>query len=78
MWPIMGYVRRRKAKIAEYIATHPIFEFFPGVEQITGSSRSLRLWEQYHSQKYAMEPTKGWAVKYIEGQEGPGEMYYLA
>ena len=45
------YVRRRQAKIAEYIATRPLFELCTGAERMLGSSRSVRWWEKYHIQE---------------------------
>ena len=43
---MQGYVRRRQVKIAEYIATCPIFEMCIGSESIPGYSWCLMWWEQ--------------------------------
>ena len=45
LWPMQEYVRRRQEKIVEYIVTRLIFELCTRVEQIQGSSCSLRWWE---------------------------------
>ena len=59
MWPIWEYVQRWQAKIAEYIATHPILEFCNGSERMPGSSRSLRWRDQDHGQDVCSGSNKG-------------------
>ena len=48
IWPIKEYVRRRQAKIAEYISGITIYELCTGAELMGGSSRLLRWWDQDH------------------------------
>ena len=38
MWSMQEYVRSQQTKIAEYIATCPIFELCNGEERVLGSS----------------------------------------
>ena len=49
LWKIQEYVRRRQVKIADHIMTPPIFELCTRVERISGTSRSLRWWDQDHT-----------------------------
>ena len=51
MWPMAEYVRRQKATIMEYIATHPIFELCTEEERMPGYSWSLIWWEQDHTRE---------------------------
>ena len=46
LWMMREYVRRRQAKIAEYIAGRPMYKQCTGVDRIKVSSRFLIWWDQ--------------------------------
>ena len=50
LWPMREYVRRWQAKIAEYIAGHPIFELCRYAERREISIMFLCWWDQDHGQ----------------------------
>ena len=59
MYPTWEYIRSCQAKIAEYIATRPIFELCNGAERMPGSSQSPRWRDQDHSQEGCSRSNKG-------------------
>ena len=44
--PIMEYIRRRQATIAEKVACRPIDELCTDADRRTGTSYTMRLWDQ--------------------------------
>ena len=48
IWTIREYMRRRQAKIAEYVAGRLIYDMYKGVESMEGPRRFLRWWYQSH------------------------------
>ena len=44
--PIREYIRRRQANISEKVACCPIYEFCAKAEQMPGTSRMVRWWDQ--------------------------------
>ena len=49
IWPIIEYVRRQQATIAEYVAGRPIYELCTGAERMEGSSMLLMWCDQEHN-----------------------------
>ena len=46
IWLMRGYIRRRKATIAEYVIGRPIYKICTGAEKMEVLSRFIRLWDQ--------------------------------
>ena len=46
LYPIMEYISRRKATIAEKVACHPIYELLVEAERRPGMSHRMIWWEQ--------------------------------
>ena len=46
LWPMKEYIRRWQDTIVYYILNHPIYELCTGAENIPGSRRFLRWWDQ--------------------------------
>ena len=46
MWQMKDFICRRKAKIAEYIVNHPIYELCMGAEWIPGLRRFMQWWDK--------------------------------
>ena len=46
LWPMKEYIQRRQANIAEYIANHPIYELYAGVEWMPCLSTLMWWWHQ--------------------------------
>ena len=46
VWPIKEYIKRRQATITAHIACQPIYELCTGVDNITGSDKFMRWWDQ--------------------------------
>ena len=53
LFPMREYVRRRQARIAEHIATRPIYDLCAQAQALSGSSRFLRWWQQDHGEAAA-------------------------
>ncbi len=46
LWSMREYIRRRQARMVEYLATRPIYDLCREIEALPGSARTMRWWEQ--------------------------------
>ena len=46
LWSMREYIRRRQARVAEYIATRPIYDLCMDAPVLPGSNRVQRWWQQ--------------------------------
>ena len=46
LWSMREYIRRRQARMVQYIATRPIYDLCLETEALPGGTRTQRWWEQ--------------------------------
>jgi hypothetical protein len=68
LYPIQEYIRRRQDRLAEYVATRPIYARCQAATQLSGSASRLRYWQQDH--QAAMTAYNEWLEERAAQEDG--------